>query len=58
MKAIVQDKYGEPQAVLTVREVAKPVIKGGEVLGRRRLRSRQLESPQQKGVDCHEEARA
>ena len=49
MKAIVQDKYGEPHAVLTVREVAKPVIKDGEVLVRVRaawiLRRRQLESP-------------
>ena len=39
MKAIVQDKYGEPQAVLTVREVAKPVIKDGEVLVRVRAAS-------------------
>jgi NADPH:quinone reductase-like Zn-dependent oxidoreductase len=39
MKAIVQDKYGEPQAVLTVREVAKPAIKDGEVLVRVRAAS-------------------
>jgi NADPH:quinone reductase-like Zn-dependent oxidoreductase len=34
MKAIVQDKYGEPKAVLTVQEIAKPAVKDGEVLVR------------------------
>jgi NADPH:quinone reductase-like Zn-dependent oxidoreductase len=32
MKAIVQDKYGKPEAVLTVQEIAKPMVKDGEVL--------------------------
>ena len=30
MKAIVQDKYGKPEAVLTVQEIAKPTVKDGE----------------------------
>jgi NADPH:quinone reductase-like Zn-dependent oxidoreductase len=34
MKAIVQDKYGNPEAVLTVQEIAKPIVKDGEVLVR------------------------
>src|SRR6266581_6883173 len=34
MKAIVQDKYGEPKAVLSVQEIAKPVVKDGEALVR------------------------
>jgi len=34
MKAIVQDKYGNPEAVLTVQEIPKPTIKDGEVLVR------------------------
>src|SRR5207302_8068070 len=32
MKAIVQDMYGEPAAVLDLQNVAKPVAKDGEVL--------------------------
>jgi NADPH:quinone reductase-like Zn-dependent oxidoreductase len=34
MKAIVQDKYGKPEAVLTVQEIPKPTVKDGEVLVR------------------------
>jgi len=34
MKAIVQDKYGKPEAVLTVQEIAKPTVRDGEVLVR------------------------
>ena len=34
MKAIVQHKYGEPEAVLELRDVAKPVVKDDEVLVR------------------------
>src|SRR5438270_2086542 len=34
MKAIVQDTYGEPKAVLGLQEIAKPVVKVGEVLVR------------------------
>src|ERR1700682_5042297 len=34
MKAIVQDRYGEPQAVLGLQDIAKPVAKDGEVLVR------------------------
>ena len=34
MKAIVQDMYGEPEAVLALQEIAKPVVKDGEVLVR------------------------
>jgi len=34
MKAIVQNKYGNPDAVLTVQEIAKPMIKDGDVLVR------------------------
>jgi NADPH:quinone reductase-like Zn-dependent oxidoreductase len=34
MKAIVQTKYGKPEAVLTVEEIAKPTVKDGEVLVR------------------------
>ena len=34
MKAIVQDIYGEPEAVLALQEIAKPVVKDGEVLVR------------------------
>ena len=39
MKAIVQDKYGEPKAVLSVQEIAKPAVKDGEVLVRVRAAS-------------------
>jgi NADPH:quinone reductase-like Zn-dependent oxidoreductase len=39
MKAIVQDTYGEPEAVLSVQDVAKPVVKDGEVLVRVRAAS-------------------
>jgi NADPH:quinone reductase-like Zn-dependent oxidoreductase len=31
MKAIVQDLYGKPEAVLTVQEIATPTVKDGEV---------------------------
>src|SRR5437879_5572671 len=34
MKAIVQHKYGEPEAVLELQDVAKPVVRDGEVLVR------------------------
>jgi NADPH:quinone reductase-like Zn-dependent oxidoreductase len=34
MKAIVQDTYGEPAAVLAFQDIAKPVVKDGEVLVR------------------------
>src|SRR5579864_3028918 len=34
MKAIVQDAYGEPEAVLRFEEIAKPVLKDDEVLVR------------------------
>jgi NADPH:quinone reductase-like Zn-dependent oxidoreductase len=34
MKAIVQDRYGKPEAVLGLQEIAKPVVKDGEVLVR------------------------
>src|ERR1700704_4296131 len=34
MKAIVQDRYGKPEAVLGLQEIAKPAVKDGEVLGR------------------------
>jgi NADPH:quinone reductase-like Zn-dependent oxidoreductase len=34
MKAIVQDKYGSPQAVLTLQDIATPVAKDGDVLVR------------------------
>ncbi len=34
MKAIVQKTYGEPEAVLGLHDVAKPVVKDGEVLVR------------------------
>jgi NADPH:quinone reductase-like Zn-dependent oxidoreductase len=34
MKAIVQDTYGEPAAVLRLQEIDKPVVKDGEVLVR------------------------
>src|SRR5438132_2192343 len=34
MKSIVQDIYGEPEAVLELQEIAKPVVKDGEVLVR------------------------
>jgi len=34
MKAIVQDRYGEPAAVLRLEEIAKPAVKDGEVLVR------------------------
>jgi NADPH:quinone reductase-like Zn-dependent oxidoreductase len=34
MKAIVQDMYGEPKAVLGLQDIAKPVVKDGEVLVR------------------------
>jgi NADPH:quinone reductase-like Zn-dependent oxidoreductase len=34
MKAIVQDKYGEPEAVLRLEDIAKPLVKDGQVLVR------------------------
>jgi len=34
MKAIVQDTYGEPEAVLGLHDISKPVVKDGEVLVR------------------------
>jgi len=34
MKAIVQDRYGNPEAVLGLQEIAKPAVKDGEVLVR------------------------
>jgi len=34
MKAIVQEKYGIPEAVLGLQEIAKPAVKDGEVLVR------------------------
>jgi len=34
MKAIVQDRYGKPEAVLTLQEIAKPTVRDGEVLVR------------------------
>ena len=30
MKAIVQDRYGKPEAVLTIQEIAKPAVRDGE----------------------------
>lgn len=39
MKAVVQDKYGLPDEVLTLREIAKPVVGDGEVLVRVRAAS-------------------
>jgi NADPH:quinone reductase-like Zn-dependent oxidoreductase len=39
MKAIVQDKYGSPGDVLTLREIDKPVIREDEVLVRIRAAS-------------------
>ncbi len=39
MKAIIQEKYGLPDAVLTLQEVATPVIKDDEVLVRVRAAS-------------------
>src|SRR3982074_3041513 len=34
MKAIVQDIYGEPEAVLALQDIAKPAVNDGEVLVR------------------------
>jgi NADPH:quinone reductase-like Zn-dependent oxidoreductase len=34
MRAIVQDRYGEPAAVLGLQDIAKPVVKDGDVLVR------------------------
>jgi NADPH:quinone reductase-like Zn-dependent oxidoreductase len=34
MRAIVQDTYGEPEAVLGLEDIAKPVVRDGEVLVR------------------------
>src|SRR5579864_5350157 len=34
MKAIVQDTYGEPNAVLRLEDIAKPSVKDGEVMVR------------------------
>ena len=34
MKAIVQDSYGQPEAVLSLQDIAKPVLKDSEVLVR------------------------
>jgi len=39
MKAIVQDRYGNPEAVLGLQEIAKPEVKDGEVLVRVRAAS-------------------
>src|SRR4029077_20664092 len=39
MKAIVQDRYGYPVAVLELQDIAKPVAKAGEVLVRVRAAS-------------------
>jgi NADPH:quinone reductase-like Zn-dependent oxidoreductase len=39
MKAIVQDRYGEPEAVLELQDIARPVIKDDEVLIRVRAAS-------------------
>jgi len=39
MKAIVQDRYGKPEAVLGLQEIAKPAVKEGEVLVRVRAAS-------------------
>jgi NADPH:quinone reductase-like Zn-dependent oxidoreductase len=39
MKAIVQDMYGEPAAVLGLQDIAKPIPKDGEVLVRVRAAS-------------------
>jgi NADPH:quinone reductase-like Zn-dependent oxidoreductase len=39
MKAIVQDKYGSPDDVLQLREIAKPVVGDDEVLVRVRAAS-------------------
>src|SRR4029077_17482487 len=39
MKAIVQDKYGDSAAVLELQDIAKPVVKEGEVLVRVRAAS-------------------
>ncbi len=39
MKAIVQDKYGEPQDVLEFKEIDKPAVKDDEVLVRVRAAS-------------------
>ncbi|MGZ3673230.1 MAG: NAD(P)-dependent alcohol dehydrogenase, partial [Ktedonobacterales bacterium] len=39
MKAIVQHKYGAPQAVLELQDIAKPVVKDDEVLVRVRAAS-------------------
>lgn len=39
MKAIVQDTYGESEAVLGLQDIPKPVIKDGEVLVRVRAAS-------------------
>jgi NADPH:quinone reductase-like Zn-dependent oxidoreductase len=39
MKAMVQDVYGEPEEVLRFQDIAKPVVKDGEVLVRVRAAS-------------------
>jgi NADPH:quinone reductase-like Zn-dependent oxidoreductase len=39
MKAIVQDVYGDPMAVLELQDIVKPVVKAGEVLIRVRAAS-------------------
>jgi NADPH:quinone reductase-like Zn-dependent oxidoreductase len=39
MKAIVQDTYGEPEVVLSLQDIAKPVVNDGEVLIRVRAAS-------------------
>ncbi|MBI3972065.1 MAG: NAD(P)-dependent alcohol dehydrogenase [Chloroflexi bacterium] len=39
MKAIVQDKYGSPEAVLKLQDIEKPVVKDDEVLVRVRAAS-------------------
>ena len=39
MRAIVQDTYGLPEAVLSLQQIAKPAVKAGEVLVRVRAAS-------------------
>lgn len=39
MRAIVQDTYGLPEAVLSLQEIARPVVKDGEVMVRVRAAS-------------------
>ena len=39
MRAIVQDSYGQPEAVLSLEEIARPAVKDGEALVRVRAAS-------------------